>query len=143
MRRAMLIGMLLVIGSVAPARAQEAPVVIVTQSHNPAAAGIFSALIPGAGQAYNGQWGKAVFFTASVVGLVWGADVEYGTHGCEEREECLMANSLSGAALATWVIGIVDAARTARGMNARTFGAVRPTATLNGRVGLAISVPTR
>lgn len=135
MRNAIVL-VLLMLAAVAPACAQQAPPqIIFIQEKNPAAAGLFSFLIPGAGQVYNGQAGKGVFFLGSAIGLLWlGSDTEEGS----------TSSTLYGVAyIGNWVWSIVDGVRTAKRMNAEERTKVQPTVGADGRVGLSVTVPIR
>lgn len=129
------------------------PQVMIVQEHNPAAAGLFSLIIPGAGQAYNGQWGKGAFFLGADVALLW---LDYQTaeqedadfDACVDRpglNECeLNPNPVFGLAfLGTYVWGIVDAARSAKRLNADARAKLEPRVEADGRVGLSLTLPAR
>jgi hypothetical protein len=112
--------------------------------YNPAAAGLFSALIVGGGQAYNGQWEKgAAFLSMAVLGGVGFANVRAREMDDCERETTgtcyYTASNLLGVGLvAWWVYGIVDAAWTARRLNVEALE-VAPTVGPSGNLGLRLS----
>ena len=131
--------------------AQAAPV----PHYNPAAAGLFSALIVGGGQAYNGQWEKgAAFLGVAVLGGVGFARARTSDEdACDRRTAqhfgaggagtvtCAYtaSNALLGGLVAWWTYGLVDAVRTARGLNAEVV--VAPMLDRSGQVGLRVSLP--
>lgn len=135
-----------------------APQLVIVQQHSPVLAGVISALIPGSGQAYNGQWGKAAWFFAGQVSLA----VVAANEADNEAEDCAIdtaawaktaklgdsfecANSGSTvlwlAFLGNGIWSIVDAARSANHLNAEARARIQPTASA-GRVGFRVSVPT-
>lgn len=133
-----------------PAAAQTTPPqVVFVEQKSPVAAGIFSMLIPGAGQAYNGQWGKGVVFLTGIVGSfalagdMWrNQEAECDAAGdpfCENHAGEWLA--IVGAGLYVW--NVIDAPVTASRMNAAARARVQPTVSTDGRVGLAVSVPWR
>lgn len=89
------------------------------QYRDPFVAGAFSFLIPGAGQGYNGQWGKGVMFLGSEVAMIWLSSSVASSRTCSggESQTCPLAQGLAVAAVGTWVWGIVDAARSAKEIN--------------------------
>lgn len=126
----------------ATAQAQEAPPqVVIVQEKNPVVAGVFSALIPGAGQAYNGEWSKAATFFGSEMVLLWATTSTESADGCRIRNECQSANIFSVALFGAWVWGIVDGARSAKRLNSAARSRIQPTASAGGRAGLRVSVP--
>lgn len=144
MRAALLILALL---TVAPVAAQDAPPqVIFVQEKNPAAAGLFSLLIPGGGQIYNGEVGEAVAFFG--VGLVTIALAT--SESCTETYrggdligiECEDNNAglWAVAFLANTVFSITDAVKTSKRLNAEARARVQPTVGLDGRFGVSVTV---
>ena len=143
---------LVMLGVAAPIAAQAttaAPQVVVIRERNPAAAGLFSFMIPGGGQLYNGQTGKGIAFFAS--GLF--------TVGMATRQECTEIVGLPGsevcefmndagvwavAFLANSVWSIVHAVETAKRLNAEALAqpsvTVAPTVGTDGRVGVSFSI---
>lgn len=143
-----------------PASAQQAPQVVFVQEKNPVAAGIFSILIPGAGQAYNGQWNKAWgFFLGVGLGAVATSEASANEDAdCDQRTaeweasnppvgssiSCSKKTSaaLTMATLGLWVWNVIDAPRSANKLNAEARARVQPTVARDGRVGLQVSIPT-
>ncbi len=86
---------------------------------SPGTAAVLSALIVGAGQGYNGEWGKAGLFFGGAV-LLGGAAIEaYNADECYYNDECSAAGgyALGWIALAIW--SIVDAHKSAKAINQR------------------------
>jgi hypothetical protein len=91
------------------------------QLKSPGAAGVLSALIPGAGQAYNGSWGRgAAFF--------FGTGAMYGATGaalfaddCWYNDECTTAAVLALGFVGIYVWNIVDAVKLSKRINAQGF----------------------
>ena len=101
---------------------------------SPALAWFLSFLVPGAGQGYNGQWGKAaVFFTVFTTGVVLSARKDGDLDCIMERDETCGAAETAGAWmwLGGWVGAQIDAPLTAAAMNRRS----RAT---SGRVSIAL-----
>lgn len=131
----------------APVAAQEAPTVIFVQEKNPAAAGLFSVLIPGGGQFYNGQKGKGIAFLG--VGVL--AVAIAASNSCTEEliggewveTSCENDGTMTGGLiyLANSLVSVIYAVETAQRLNAEARARVQPTVSRDGRVGLAVSVP--
>lgn len=145
MRSALIVVALLALA--VPAAAQEpSPQVIFVQEKNPAAAGLFSLLIPGGGQIYNGEVGEAVAFFG--VGLVTIALAT--SESCTETYrggdligiECEDNNAglWAVAFLANTVFSITDAVKTSKRLNAEARARVQPTVGLDGRFGVSVTV---
>lgn len=139
--------------SAALAQQAPSPEVVFVQEKNPAAAGLFSFLIPGGGQVYNGQIGKGLVFFGGTLGAVMLAQnsIENGDEECarrlEEEPGLTSCSSGGGGALLVagglWVVSIVDAVRTAKRLNAEARARVRPMVSTDGRIGFRVSIPTR
>lgn len=141
--------------SAAPITAQEAPPrVVVIQEHNPAAAGIFSLLIPGAGQVYNGQVGKGVLFFGGAV-LAVGMAVSEADHAAQELADCRSrvrntgcdVNDLSNVFMIGYVgdvlLSIIDGVHTAQDLNEEARARVEGGRTADGRAALQLLIRTR
>lgn len=78
--------------------------------HNPVVAGLLSLVMPGLGQAYNGQYAKAFAFFFGFVGSLY---------------MCVQGHALPFAMFLAFIplMGIVEAARAANQLNARALGA--------------------
>jgi hypothetical protein len=83
---------------------------------SPTAAWGFSFVYPGLGQAYNGDWGRALGFGGSASigwGLYWSSWEE-----CVERHaNCATRNVSAAIILAAWIGAQIDAPRRARAIN--------------------------
>jgi len=68
------------------------------QKKNPGYAVLLSAFIPGMGQLYNGEWGKAVFFLLTWITLVtWPFAVTDAWDSAERINQQAYANALKGS----------------------------------------------
>jgi heme A synthase len=88
---------------------------------SPAIAGILSGLLPGLGQLYNRQWGKAAAFLlgALILDAVLGVSTGFikllesaRSRLSPEEASTLLVNSIPFLALAVW--SVLDAVRTAK-----------------------------
>lgn len=147
-------GLALLLGFVVASRASGQAVPSAPERYrNPAVAGVLSFAIPGAGQAYNGQWGKGL----GVLGATVGFAALGGTVNDQARrdfEACKPTVSTpceekSGGdvfyfvAVGSWVYGILDAAFTADHLNDEARARVEPARTSDGRGAIALRVSTR
>ena len=136
-----------------PVSAQEAPASVrFVEYHSPVAAGIFSFFMPGAGQAYNGEWEKGgIFLGAGIVfyTMTVATQKQFNTD-CDDLNggsgECssVVPVMFALAYLGNWVSAVVDAARTAKRLNAEALAqpsiAFTPTVGKDGRVGVSFSI---
>lgn len=68
------------------------------QKKNPGYAVLLSAFIPGMGQLYNGDWGKAVFFLLTWITLVtWPFAVTDAWDSAERINQQAYANAMKGS----------------------------------------------
>ncbi len=88
---------------------------------SPAAAGILSGILPGAGQLYNGQSSKALLFFVVFAGLI--SIMPHGPHP-------LVPLVFAGF----WFYQIIDAVQTAKAINLRAMGSPVPPAAAAGAV---------
>lgn len=83
---------------------------------SPVLAGILSAILPGSGQVYNGQWIKAsvqwVLLTGSIYLMIY--DIDF-----DSESQDLPATSIAGISIgaATWIWSVVDAVISANQIN--------------------------
>lgn len=86
---------------------------------SPGTALLLSLVIPGGGQAYNGEWGKAAGFLVGTFALL-GAGVEAAdSDACTFDDDCAAAGGLLLAGLAVAVWSVVDAHKSAKAINER------------------------
>ena len=152
MKRLALASLIVLLATI-PVSAQEAPASVrFVEYHSPVAAGIFSFLIPGAGQAYNGEWEKG--------GIIFGAGIVFYTMAAATQKhydaDCDALQGRPGecgnvapvffalAFLGNWVSAVVDAAQTAKRLNAEALAqpsvTFTPTVGTDGRVGVSFSI---
>ena len=84
---------------------------------SPAAAGLLSALIVGAGQGYNGEWGKAAGFAAGAILLGGAAISSANSDECYYYNDCGTAGMFALGWLAVGIWSIADAVSSARAIN--------------------------
>ena len=86
---------------------------------SPGTAAALSALIVGAGQGYNGEWGKAAGFFGGAVVLGGAAIEAANSDACSREDDCAAAGAyvLGWIAVAVW--SIVDAHKSAKAINER------------------------
>ncbi len=89
----------------------------VQRKKNPGTAGVLSALIVGAGQGYNGEWGKAALFFGGAVVFGSAAISAANSDKCLYNDECGEAAgyALAWVGLAVW--SVVDAVASAKKIN--------------------------
>ena len=87
-----------------------------SQFRDPGLAYLFSAVVPGAGQAYNGDWAKAVAF-AGLHGLGWA--LWYGNEDdCGDRDQHCAVQTIGGAlTILTWLGATTEAGVRASRIN--------------------------
>jgi hypothetical protein len=84
---------------------------------SPGVAFLLSFLIAGAGQGYNGQWGKAVLmFGGAAAGL---AVANAGSEDCDLYEDCGQFTAGVVTAVGIWIWSFIDAPLTASAINTR------------------------
>lgn len=77
---------------------------------NPAAALAASAIIPGAGQAVNGKWGRAgIYFAAEVLGIIYHLDRQATAKRQEDAYEAYTHENWSVLAYSQWLVQYSDA----------------------------------
>ena len=81
-----------------------------TKFKNPFIAGSFSALIPGTGKFYTGNWGDGVFSMLFIAGNVWQAYRGFNEHGIKSGYGWAFA-SLSASFYVGNIFGAVKAAK--------------------------------
>jgi hypothetical protein len=96
----------------------QAPVLLQSPK-SPGTATVLSLLIVGAGQAYNGDWGKGLAFLGGAVLLGSAAISEANSDACYYDDECGTAGALALGWLAVSVWSIVDAYQGAQAFNER------------------------
>ena len=102
-------------------RAQNPQIGLQSQK-SPGTAATLSLLIVGAGQGYNGEWGKAALFFGGAV-LFGGAAVQaIDSDECYYEDDCSVAGGYALAWIATAVWSIVDAYQSAKVINRRLSG---------------------
>lgn len=76
----------------------------------PLAAFAASAIIPGAGQAFNGKWGRAgVYFAAEVLGIIYHLDRQATAERQEDAYEAYTHENWSVVAYSQWLVRYSDA----------------------------------
>lgn len=102
---------------VAAADAAPALPVAADSKREPVLAGVLSAVIMGAGQAYNGEWLKAGLFFGGGLVLGGGTLVALNADDCNYGDSCGLAIGLGVAYLGLYVWNIVDAVLSAKKIN--------------------------
>lgn len=86
---------------------------------SPGTAVLLSLLIPGGGQGYNGEWGKAAGFFAGAA-VFAGAFVEAAERdACKFGDDCGAAGAYAIGLIAVLVWSVVDAHKSAKAINER------------------------
>jgi len=93
------------------------PAVAADSKREPVLAGILSAVIMGAGQAYNGEWLKAGLFFGGGLVLGGGTLVALNADNCNYGDSCGVAIGFGVAYLGLYVWNIVDAVVSAKRIN--------------------------
>jgi len=102
---------------VAAADAAPALPVAADSKREPVLAGVLSAVIMGAGQAYNGEWLKAGLFFGGGLVLGGGTLVALNADDCNYGDSCGVAIGFGVAYLGLYVWNIVDAVVSAKRIN--------------------------
>ena len=89
---------------------------------SPALAWFLSFLIPGGGQAYNGQWGKAGLDFAGAV--IFASVAQAGVEDCVNNDECADYTVGLVGYLAVWIASQFDAGMSASKINRESAGSL-------------------
>ena len=85
---------------------------------SPGGAFALSLMIPGAGQAHNGQWGKGALMLGG--GLVSVGVAVAGADECDSSDDCALLTAGLVGIVGFWVWSMIDAPVSARSINRRT-----------------------
>ena len=105
------------IGSAHPAEGQTASEQTAEAPKSPMGAFALSMMIPGAGQAHNGQWGKGGLMLGG--GLVSVGVALAGANECDSSDDCSLLTAGLVGMFGFWVWSMVDAPVTANSINRR------------------------
>jgi hypothetical protein len=89
---------------------------------SPGTAGVLSVLIPGAGQAYNGYWGRGLAFFLGESALLGAVGNAAMSDECYYRDNCETAGLIFLAFLGVYVWNVLDAVSLAKSINREGLG---------------------
>ena len=105
------------IGSALAAEGQTASEQTVEAPRSPMGAFALSMMIPGAGQAHNGQWGKGGLMLGG--GLVSAGVAIAGANECDSSDDCFLLTAGLVGMFGFWVWSMIDAPVSANSINRR------------------------